>query len=80
MIRRVTTFEGLEEPLPTRGPTQQTLAALRNALEEQFAPPAAVLLCTEAAFTGWLDATDKLAYLSAARASGAAIWHVADAS
>ncbi len=80
MIRRVTTFEGLEEPLPTRGPTQQTLAALRNALEEQFAPPAAVLLCTEAAFTGWLDATDKSAYLAAARASGAAIWHVADAS
>lgn len=75
MIRRVTTFEGLNEGLPVSGPTQQTLAVLRDALETQFAPPAAVLLCTDAAFSGWLAATDKSAYLATARANGTAIWY-----
>jgi hypothetical protein len=76
MIRRVTTFEGLDAEVPAAGPTQLTLAALGDALAAQFAPPAAVLLCTDATFTGWLDATDKQAYMSEARADGTAIWHL----
>lgn len=74
MIRRVTTFEALTWAVPHPGPTQQTLTALCAALEAQFAPPAAVLLCTEAAFAGWLAAADKAAYLVEARASASAIW------
>src|SRR5262249_10315346 len=79
MIRRVTTFEGLDKEMSTAGPTSQTLATLCTALDAQFAPPAAVLLRTEAAFSGWLAASDKPAYLLSARASGTAIWHRADA-
>ncbi len=76
LIRRVTTFEGLNWTAPYPGPTQQTLAALCEALEAQFAPPEAVLLCTEAVFSGWLAAADKWAYLARARAEAAAIWEV----
>ncbi|HKD77561.1 MAG TPA: hypothetical protein VKB76_18800 [Ktedonobacterales bacterium] len=75
MIRRVTTFEGLDWSATNPGPTQHTLTALCEDLEAQFAPPAAVLLCTDAVFSGWLAAEDKLAYLTAARDDGTAIWY-----
>jgi hypothetical protein len=75
MIRRVTTFEGLDWSASHPGPTQHTLTALCEALEAQFAPPAAVLLCTDAVFSGWLTAADKLAYLTASRDDGTAIWY-----
>ena len=75
LIRRVTTFEGLDWSVAQPGPTPQTLSALCAALDARFAPPAAVLLCTDAVFAGWLAAADKLAYLSAARANGTAVWH-----
>ncbi len=75
-IRQVTTFEGLDWTVSHPGPTQQTLAALCAALEAQFAPPAAVLLCTQAVFSAWLAAPDKLACLAAARANATAIWHI----
>ena len=72
LIRRVTTFEGLHWNVSHPGPTQQTLTALCEALEAQFAPPAAVLLCTDAAFAGWLEAEDKQGYLDVAREHGKA--------
>lgn len=75
LIRQVTTFEGLDWHVAQPGPTEQTLTALCTALAAQFAPPAAVLLCTDAVFSEWLAAADKLAYLSAARADRTAIWH-----
>ena len=75
MIRRVTTFEGLNWSVSHPGPTEQTLEALCAALETQFAPAAGVLLCTDAVFSRWLAASDKLAYLSEARASAQAIWY-----
>lgn len=75
-IRRVTTFEGLHRHISPSGPTQQTLTDLCEALEAQFAPPAAVLLCTDAIFSGWLAASDKLAFLDAARTRETAIWHI----
>jgi hypothetical protein len=76
MIRRVTTFEGLDWSAGANpGPTQHTLKTLCEALESQFAPPAAVLLCTDAVFSGWLAAADKLAYLTAASDDGTAIWY-----
>ncbi|HEV2579828.1 MAG TPA: hypothetical protein VGT44_03155 [Ktedonobacteraceae bacterium] len=75
-IRLVTTFEGLTWTNFQSGPTQQTLTALCEALDAQFAPPAAVLLCTDAVFSGWLTASDKLAYLDAARENATAIWHI----
>ncbi|HEY7122586.1 MAG TPA: hypothetical protein VH540_01425 [Ktedonobacterales bacterium] len=77
-IRRVTTFEGLNWNVAHPGPTEQTLTALCEALGAQFAPPAAVLLCTESVFSTWLAATDKWACLSEARANATAIWHYAD--
>lgn len=77
MIRRVTTFEALNWAVSDPGPTQQTLTALCEALEAQFAPAAAVLLCTDAVFSGWLAAAaaDKPAYLAEAHARAAAIWY-----
>ncbi len=76
LVRRVTTFEGVKWKASEPGPTERTLTTLCEALEAQFAPPAAVLLCTGAVFSGWLAASDKLAYLTAARANAAAIWHL----
>lgn len=73
-IRHVTTFEALGWQVEDPGPNQQTLAALRDALEAQFAPPAAVLLCSEAAFSGWLAADDKLKYLAEAESGTVAMW------
>jgi hypothetical protein len=75
LIRRVTTFEALNWEVARPGPTQQTLMALCDALEAQFAPAAAVLLCSDAVFVGWLAAEDKMAYLAEARANATAIWH-----
>ena len=77
LIRCVTTFEGLHWHVSQAGPTQYTLIALCEALEAEFAPPAAVLLCTDTAFAGWLAASDKQAYLDAARGQGEAIWQIA---
>jgi hypothetical protein len=77
-ITKVTTFEGLDWDASQTGPTAQTLSALSEALEARFAPPAAILLCTDAAFHGWLDASDKLAYLTTAEATGDAIWRVGE--
>jgi hypothetical protein len=76
LIRRVTTFEALDWQPAQPGPTQETLAALCAALEAQFAPAAAVLLCTDAVFAGWLAAADKLLYLNEARADRTAIWQM----
>ncbi len=76
-IRRVTTFEGLNWSVSHPGPTQETLTALCDALEAQFAPAAAVLLCTDTVFSGWLAASDKQTYLSAAQASATAVWYTA---
>jgi hypothetical protein len=73
-IRQVTTFEGLAWEVPSPGPTPSTLATLSEALSAQYAPPVAVLLCTEVAFAGWLAAADKQAYLSEARQQATAIW------
>jgi hypothetical protein len=75
LIRRVTTFEALNWSVSNPGPTQQTLESLCKALEAQFAPAAGVLLCTNVVFSAWLAASDKLAYLSEARASATAIWY-----
>ena len=76
LIRRVTTFEGLQWDVSHPGPTQHTLTALCEALEEQFAPPAAVLLCTGDAFAGWLAASDKQEYLHRAQNQGKAAWRI----
>ncbi len=73
-IRKVTTFEGLDWQVAEPGPTEQTMTALCAALEAQFAPASAVLLCTDEVFAGWLAATDKLAYLAGASANASAIW------
>lgn len=75
-IRRVTTFEALEWSPTDPGPNEPTLTALREALNSQFAPAAALLLCTDAAFAGWLAASDKSAFLDTARAHGTAIWRI----
>lgn len=78
-FRRVTTFDGLAwQTPPILGPTPQVLSALRAALSDQFAPPAAILLCTDATFSGWLAATDKLSYLEEARVHATAIWYQSD--
>jgi hypothetical protein len=76
MIRRVTTFEALNWRPPSQpGPTAETLTALRDALTTQFAPPAAILLATDAAFKAWLDAADKTSYLADAQEREEALWY-----
>jgi hypothetical protein len=75
-IRHVTTFEGLDWTVPNPGPNQQTMTALSEALTAQFAPPSAMLLCTDAIFAGWLEALNKLAFLREAQAIGTAIWRI----
>lgn len=75
-IHQVTTFEGLNWSIEHPGPTEQTLQALRDALSAQFAPAAAILLCTESSFAGWLESGDKAAFLAQARTNVAALWYV----
>jgi hypothetical protein len=76
MIRRVTTFEALAlEP----GPAQVSAAFLERlwaALEQRFAPPAGVLLCTRPAFDAWIAGVDKTEQLREAERMGAAIWRL----
>jgi hypothetical protein len=73
-IRQVTTFESLAIHIANPGPTPQTLTALCEALDSQFAPAVGVLLCSETAFSGWLAASDKRNYLAEARTQAEAIW------
>ncbi len=75
-IVRVTTFEGL--PALRIAPTvsEDFADALRDALERAIAPPAAVLVCTAAAFEAWLTAEDKPAALQQATLRGDALLRV----
>ncbi len=74
MIRRLTTFEGLDLPTSTMLYSAKFLDQLWTRLEEKFAPPAGVLLCTLSAFNTWLTTSDKTGYLQRASQEGTAIW------
>ncbi len=80
LIRRVTTFEALQWDAPHPEPTQQTLTALCEAIEAQFAPPGAILLCTDDIFAGWLAASEKQVYLDTAQRQRKAVWHIVTAT
>lgn len=69
---RVTTFEALPPDGRPTAPTAAEAARLWETLGACLAPPAALLLCTDAAFQGWLHAEDKAAALADAVAAGTA--------
>jgi hypothetical protein len=77
-IVRVTTFEGLDLPEETMRLSPDFLAQLWSRLEERFSPPAGVVLCSQAAFEGWLaaDLAGKGAFLHGALDQGEALWRL----
>jgi hypothetical protein len=71
-IVRVTTLEGLP-PLAVRPSVSDSFVArVWSAVEAAVAPPAAVLVCTRAAFAEWIVAPDKGASLARAIDNGTA--------
>jgi len=80
LIRVVTTFEALGEPALV-AVSSAAFEHLWSLLEQRSSvvgspPPAAVLLCTKAAFETWLTADDKHAALERAAQSGTAYWRL----
>jgi hypothetical protein len=76
MIRRVTTFEGLELPPSDPRLSAKFLDQLWSCLEAESAPPAGVLLCSASAFNAWIAADDKAAFLQRVSQEGAAHWRL----
>jgi hypothetical protein len=75
-IRRVTTFESLDLPAAPLQVSPELLDQLWSQLGVAFAPPAAVLLCSTAAFGDWLVAEDKTAFLEQAARDGEVFWRL----
>ncbi|HEY0754394.1 MAG TPA: hypothetical protein VGD98_10560 [Ktedonobacteraceae bacterium] len=73
-IRKVTTFEALDAATLAHGIAPETLAALSQQLEETFAPPVGLLLCTQDVFTAWLEQEEKMPVLLTARQQNQAHW------
>jgi hypothetical protein len=76
LIKRVTTFEGLELSSATLGFSAKFLDQLWSRLEENFAPPAGILLCTASTFDSWIAADDKVGFLQRAAQEGTALWRL----
>jgi hypothetical protein len=76
MIRRVTTFEALDLPSGELTISDASLELLWDALSQRFAPPAGVLLCTQAVFDAWIAEEDKAAVLQTAAEAGQARWRL----
>ena len=76
LIRRVTTFEALELPAGELAISDASLEQLWDALGRRFAPPAGLLLCTQAAFDAWIVAEVKADALRAAAQQGQARWRL----
>lgn len=71
LVRRVTTFEALPVPRNAATVSQEYADAIWNAMNA-IAPPAALLICTPAAFEAWLTGPDKQHAIDAAVAAGEA--------
>lgn len=76
LIRRVTTFEALTLAAPL-SVSAASMESLWSALAQQFAPPAATLLCSRPVFDQWIAAGDKAAVLRNAARQGEAVWRLA---
>jgi hypothetical protein len=76
MIRRVTTFEALDVELGAAQVSAGFLERLWVALEQRFAPPAGVLLCTQPAFEAWMAGANKIEQLREAERMGAVLWRL----
>lgn len=75
LIRTLTTFEALALPHPL--PLAETaLDLLAQTINAKFAPLAAALVCDRATFEGWVNATDKGAFLRAAAEHRQAFWRL----
>lgn len=75
-VQKVTTFEALDLPPPVAGLSPEFLDRVWARLEEKFAPPAGVLLCTAPAFESWMAAIDKAGELERAAQEGTAHWRL----
>jgi hypothetical protein len=76
MIGRVTTFEALDLPVGEPRISNASLERLWDALGQRFAPPAGVLLCTQAIFDAWIAEGGKAGVLEAAVAEHQAAWRL----
>ena len=77
LIKRVTTFEALQLEPGTAQLSEDFFDRLWVQLGEKFAPPAALLLCSQTTFETWLGAEDKLAALDQAARQKTAFWKLA---
>jgi hypothetical protein len=76
LIRRVTTFEALDLPSGEPSISDASLEWLWNALGQRFAPPAGLLLCTQAVFDAWIAEGGATAILGTAAAENQARWRL----
>jgi hypothetical protein len=76
MIRRVTTFEALDLPVGEPMISDASLEQLWAALGQRFAPPAGVLLCTQATFDTWIAEGGTIGVLEAAAVENQAAWRL----
>jgi hypothetical protein len=76
LIRRVTTFEALDLPPGEPAISDASLERLWEALGRRFAPPAGVLLCTQAVFDAWIAEEGKAGVLRAAAEADQARWRL----
>jgi hypothetical protein len=78
MIRRVTTFEALDLQAGEPTISDASLERLWAALDQRFAPPAGVLLCTQATFDAWIAEGGAVGVLEAAAVENQAAWRLLD--
>ena len=81
LIRTVTTFETFGFPAPTFDLSAAAFERLWALLEARGrtpggAPPAAALLCSQAAFDAWIAGADKAAVLAEMGRRGEAFWRL----
>jgi hypothetical protein len=75
MIKKVTTFEALAEPANVADISYDAVEHLWRQLDERFAPPVGVLLCTQEVFDLWINTEkDKYRLLQDAQERGEALW------
>jgi len=72
LIDLVTTFEALPIPRADAEVSSAYGDRLWAAIEDRFAPPAALLLCTDAVFDAWIHQADKAATITQAIAANTA--------
>lgn len=73
-IRKITTFEALDQASLPAELSEQALAAFWQQIEQLLAPPAGLLLCSSEVFDAWIAQEEKTQILLEARQQGLACW------